>query len=121
MDGYGRPGCLLSRVAEPWPRVLPAGLPVLDASHQPWRRAFARAGRVPRTTGGRSSGRCSRRKSMNYPALFGAGVVTDVRWPGRCRPPAGTVSTNCHPGTGTQVSSIYRDRTGTGGEIAIGQ
>lgn len=28
-----------------------------------------------------------------------------------CQPATRTASTNCQPGTGTQVSSIYRDRT----------
>jgi hypothetical protein len=28
-----------------------------------------------------------------------------------CRPPTGTASATCRPGTGTQVSSIYRART----------
>lgn len=31
--------------------------------------------------------------------------------PNYCRPATGTASANCHPGTRTEVSSIYRDRT----------
>jgi hypothetical protein len=34
-----------------------------------------------------------------------------------CRPPTGTASATCRPGTGTKVSSIYRDRTTLRGPV----
>jgi hypothetical protein len=33
--------------------------------------------------------------------------------PNYCRPATGTASANCRPGTRTEMSSIYRARTGS--------
>jgi hypothetical protein len=44
-------------------------------------------------------------------AQLGSSIGVSPTYRNRCRTPTGTASTTCRPGTGTNVSSIYRART----------